>query len=84
MQPAPLADVEGLARYEAALDAACTAVRQLPGVEEIVLLGLGLGATLAPQGGGGRAPGPGGARPSLPVVKGRTLSAHASFRRVRR
>ncbi|WP_029057634.1 alpha/beta hydrolase family protein [Stappia stellulata] len=41
------AEVEGLACYEATLDAACAVLRERSGVEEIVLVGLGLGATLA-------------------------------------
>ncbi|WP_425088774.1 alpha/beta fold hydrolase [Stappia sp.] len=66
------ADVEGLARYEAALDAACTAVRQLPGVEEIVLIGLGLGATLALKAVADGRQAPAALALLAPVVKGRT------------
>jgi alpha-beta hydrolase superfamily lysophospholipase len=66
------ADVEGLARYEAAVDAACTTLRAQPGVEEIVLLGLGLGATLALKAVADGRQAPVALALLAPVVKGRT------------
>ncbi|SDU48856.1 alpha/beta fold hydrolase [Stappia sp. ES.058] len=45
--PEPAAEVDGLANFEATLDAVCAWLRQMPGVEQIVLIGFGLGATLA-------------------------------------
>jgi alpha-beta hydrolase superfamily lysophospholipase len=65
------AEVEGLARHEAALDAACTTLRQQPGVEEIVLLGLGLGATLALKAVADGRENPAALALLAPVVKGR-------------
>jgi pimeloyl-ACP methyl ester carboxylesterase len=69
--PETAAGVEGLARYEATLDAACAVLREMPGVEEIVLVGLGLGATLALKAAADGRQGATALALLAPVVKGR-------------